>query len=147
VAIESARSLRDGKPVSLLAADIDGFKGLNDALGHSVGDEVLRTVADALRDRTRGMDAVARVGGDEFAILIPGASEAEARGVAEDLRASIARAIAVHDDRVTVSLGVTTGRPPLPAFEEFWKAADSAMYAGKRAGGDRVCVMAARTHA
>ena len=147
VAAESARSLRDGKPVSLLAADIDGFKTLNDTLGHSVGDEVLRAVADALRDRTRGMDAVARVGGDEFAVLIPGAAEEEAQVIADDLRVSIAGAISPRGEQVTISLGATTGRPPLPPFEELWQAADSAMYAGKRAGGNRVCVMPARTPA
>jgi diguanylate cyclase (GGDEF)-like protein len=144
VGAERARSMREGGPVSVLALDVDGFKGLNDSLGHTEGDQILRQVAHALRDRTRGMDAVARVGGDEFAVLLPGASETEAQDVAEDLRTAIARETERDDARVTISLGVTTGWPPVPDFEELWRAADSAMYAGKRAGGDRVCVMPAR---
>jgi diguanylate cyclase (GGDEF)-like protein len=147
VGAERARSMREGGPISVLALDVDGFKGLNDSLGHSEGDQILRQVAHALRDRTRGMDAVARVGGDEFAVLLPGASETEAQDVAEDLRTAIAHATEREDARVTISLGVTTGWPPAPDFEELWRAADSAMYAGKRAGGDRVCVMPARPSA
>jgi diguanylate cyclase (GGDEF)-like protein len=144
VAGEGARAVREGTPVGLLAVDIDGFKALNDAEGHSRGDEVLRAVAHALRDRTRGMDAVARVGGDEFAVLVSGASETEAQAVAEDLRSAASRAASGEGDPVTVSIGVTSGLPPIPGFDELWRAADSAMYAGKRAGGNRVCVMPAR---
>jgi diguanylate cyclase (GGDEF)-like protein len=130
--------------VSLLAVDIDGFKSLNDALGHSKGDEVLRQVAAALRRRTREIDAVGRLGGDEFAVLVPGAAETEARVVAEDLRSAISRSLDGDGRKLTVSVGVASGRPPIPDFEELWRSADAAMYAGKRAGGDRVGVMPAR---
>lgn len=144
VKVESSRSMRESTPVSVLAVDIDGFKELNDTVGHGAGDHVLRKVAEALTERTRGIDAIGRLGGDEFAVLVPGASENEAQVVAEDLRSTIAQALADQQRPVTVSIGVATGRPPVPTFEELWQAADSAMYAGKRAGGDRVCMMPAR---
>jgi diguanylate cyclase (GGDEF)-like protein len=101
-------------------------------------------VSDALQRRTREIDAVGRLGGDEFAVLIPGAAETEARVVAEDLRKAISRSLDGEDHQLTVSIGVASGRPPVPEFEELWRSADAAMYAGKRAGGDRVGVMPAR---
>jgi diguanylate cyclase (GGDEF)-like protein len=143
VADERSRSNRDGTPVSVLAVDIDGFKALNDSLGHARGDEVLRKVAGALVRRTRRHDAVARIGGDEFAVLLRGASEAAAHVVAEDVRSTVAESMTMDGAGVTVSVGVATGHHPIPAFEDLLRAADGAMYAGKRAGGDRVCVTAA----
>ena len=143
VAAERSRSMRDGTPVSVLAVDVDGFKALNDSLGHARGDEVLKRVADALDERTRRHDAVGRIGGDEFAVLLSGASEAAAQAVAEDLRSAVARSLTRDGAGVTVSIGVATGHHPVPSFEDLLHAADEAMYAGKRAGGDRVCVTAA----
>jgi diguanylate cyclase (GGDEF)-like protein len=144
VAVERARSMRENTSLSILAVDVDGFKGLNDSLGHGTGDEVLRSVAEALQDMTREIDAVGRLGGDEFAVLVPGASENEAQLVAEDLRSMIAGMLDEEDHAATVSIGVATGRPPVPSFDELLGGADAAMYAGKRAGGNRVCVMPAR---
>jgi diguanylate cyclase (GGDEF)-like protein len=145
VATERSRSIRDGTPVSVLAVDVDAFKALNDSLGHARGDEVLRKVAGALESRTRQHDAVGRIGGDEFAVLLSGASESAAQAVAEDLRSAVARGLTRDGAGVTVSVGVATGRHPVPSFEDMLRAADAAMYAGKRAGGDRVCVTAAHS--
>ena len=142
--VEQARSRREGTPLSILAVDVDGFKALNDSLGHGSGDDVLRSVAEALEDMTRDIDAVGRLGGDEFAVLLPSASENEARLVAEDLRSMIAEMLDEEAHAATISIGVATGRAPVPSFEELWRSADSAMYAGKRAGGNRVFVMPAR---
>ncbi len=144
VAAERSRALRDGTPLSVLAIDVDGLKELNDTLGHSGGDDVLQQVAATLEHQTRGHDAVARIGGDEFALLLPGTTEAAARVVAEHLREAVTRTIAGESAGVTVSVGVATGRNPIPPFDELLRAADEAMYAGKHAGGDRVCVSAAR---
>jgi diguanylate cyclase (GGDEF)-like protein len=138
VAEERANAEREGIPISLLLVDIDDFKDLNDSLGHGRGDAVLKEVAAALVLSTRGHDAVARIGGDEFAVLLPGAAEAAARTVAEGLRAEVSRALRRENDGVTVSVGYATAQPPLPLFDELHELADRAMYAGKRAGGDRV---------
>lgn len=136
--VERARALRDGGKISILAIDIDAFKALNDTLGHPTGDQALRQVAAALQHWTRELDAAARVGGDEFAVLLPGADAAGALGIAEDLRSAIARSPLPENVRVTVSIGATTSETPVPSFGELWQAADAAMYEAKRSGGDRV---------
>lgn len=138
-AVEVARARRDAGSLALLAADVDAFKALNDSLGHPAGDEVLCTVAGAMREQTREIDAAARVGGDEFAVLLPGASLDEARTVAQRLRVTSRRELARKGYASTVSLGVaSSGRSGGPSFEALWSAADAALYEAKRAGGDRV---------
>lgn len=135
---ERSRANRERAPVSVLAVDIDGLKALNDGFGHPRGDEVLKKVAGVLESRTRHHDAVARIGGDEFAVVLSGASEAAAGVVAEDIRATIASEMARDGGGITVSVGVTTGRDPIPSLKELLGRADRAMYAGKREGGDSV---------
>jgi diguanylate cyclase (GGDEF)-like protein len=136
-AVERARSDRDQTPISVLAIDIDRFKGANDAHGHPVGDQVLRHVSAALRHWTRRVDVVARVGGDEFAVVLAGAATENALSVAEDIRAAIAQSPGPHELQITVSIGVTSAEGEIPAFSELWLAADAAMYEAKRSGGDR----------
>jgi diguanylate cyclase (GGDEF)-like protein len=143
-ASETSRASRDGMPFSVLAVDVDGFKALNDSMGHARGDEVLRKVAGALSERTRGHDAVARIGGDEFAVLLSGASETAAREVAEDMREAVAANLARDGAGVTVSVGVAGGGIPAPSFDQLFREADAAMYSGKREGGNRVRVAASR---
>jgi len=95
-------------------------------------------VARVLRERTRHHDVLARIGGDEFAVLLSGASETAAGVVAEDIRAAVARELILDGAGTTISVGIATGRNPIPNFEDLLRLADAAMYEGKRAGGDTV---------
>ncbi len=133
----------NGHPVSLVLADVDEFKSLNDAHGHSTGDAVLREVAYRLRKRMRGFDFAYRIGGEEFVMLLPGAEPAEAVAFADQLCASVA-----GEDfggvRVTLSCGVAaSGSGSIFRYDEVFAAADAALYEAKRAG--RNCVRAAPT--
>lgn len=137
---ERIRAEAEGTPISVLAVDIDDFKPLNDSLGHTAGDQVLRQVSAALRHWTRRLDLVARLGGDELAVVLPGASPDDALAVAEQIRGAIGEDRGPRGVHVTVSIGVASAVPPIPSFEDLWQAADSAMYVAKRSGGDRVRV-------
>lgn len=138
-AIEFAHARRSGSPVSVIAADVDGFKALNDSLGHPAGDEVLRRVAMALDQETRDIDAVGRMGGDEFAILLPGASSEHARAVADRLRSVSRRALAELGLSSTVSFGMATiTKPANFSFDALWSSADAALYVAKSARGHPV---------
>lgn len=130
---ELARAQADGTPVSLVIIDVDGFKRLNDEHGHPTGDAILRRIANRLELETRQTDAIARPGGDEFAVLLPGAASAAALAVAERLLSA-----GVSDDEpgVTLSIGVATGPPDDGSFGSLWEQADAAMYEAKRAGGN-----------
>ncbi|HTR75349.1 MAG TPA: diguanylate cyclase [Solirubrobacterales bacterium] len=134
-----ARSRRDGSTGALLMIDLDNFKSINDTYGHPAGDQVIKEVAEVLRDRVREGDLVGRLGGDEFAVALPGARPEEANVVAE----AIVRAIRAHraDDpeveAVTASVGVGVFGPDAQAsYTTLLSKADAAMYAAKEAGGD-----------
>ena len=125
---------------SILAIDLDNLKAMNDGYGHETGDEALRVAAQALRMGVRELDVVARVGGDEFAALLPGLTEAEALAAAERLRLGM-HGVALQRGQARISVGVAIGDPGAdPAL--VWAAADEAMYAAKTAGRDR-CEVAA----
>ncbi|MFI5047532.1 MAG: diguanylate cyclase [Acidimicrobiia bacterium] len=131
---ETARSQRLTAPLSLVVFDIDHFKQINDTFGHQTGDAVLREVADALVATTKGFDVAARFGGDEFVLLLPGCSRADALGVAERVRSAV-----VHRTRaatVTVSAGVATMPDNAVDGERLVSAADAALYEAKRLGRD-----------
>jgi len=113
---------------SLLVLDLDGFKRVNDSLGHASGDELLRRVATAVQGCIRRADLVVRLGGDEFAVLLPGATPAEAQNVAEKIRTAVA-AVWPLGIRGSVSVGVSAVGPK--AGDAFGRA-DRAMYADKR---------------
>lgn len=134
--LELARSRRERRPIAVAVADVDHFKLINDNRGHPVGDEVLRRVARAFDGQTRAVDALARVGGDEFVILLPGADERSALAVGERLRASVATPADERGPAVSISVGIAVGRGQ--SLEELWQAADRAMYEAKRSGGDGV---------
>ncbi|MES2714628.1 MAG: GGDEF domain-containing protein [Pseudomonadota bacterium] len=140
-----------GMPVSLLMIDIDHFKRINDSYGHAFGDQVLRAVAQVLKALTPEGGLAARVGGEEFALLLPGLPLAQAQALAEKLRATVAasrirRKSTDADERITVSLGVAqflqqAGANGLSVDEapaDFVDRADRALYAAKQAGRDRV---------
>ncbi|MFL6193697.1 MAG: GGDEF domain-containing protein, partial [Thermoanaerobaculia bacterium] len=139
-----AQTERYGKKLSLILCDIDHFKSVNDTYGHPVGDEALRLVAEALARNVRGHERVFRVGGEEFAVLLPGFRRKAALQVAEQLRAGIEALAIPHPatpvGRVTASFGVATlipghGRGPAELIEN----ADLALYRAKSEGKNRVC--------
>jgi diguanylate cyclase (GGDEF)-like protein len=136
---EMARTKRFGTPLSLVLFDLDRFKRVNDHCGHQVGDTVLRRTADAVRMRIRGTDLAARIGGEEFAILLPGSDAGGAVTFAENLRRDIRREVAVEGVRwpTTASFGVAEFREEM-SIETLVGAADGALYQAKADGRDRV---------
>ena len=139
---EIKRSERDHLPLSLIMIDVDDFKDYNDDYGHLAGDQVLITVADAIRSPLRPNDMVARFGGEEFAVLLPETTVNNARLIAERLREHVSsRDAGMVDDKplpnVTISLGIA-GRQPGAQLDKMLAAADVAMYQAKRHGKNRV---------
>lgn len=137
---ERERARREDLPLSLLMIDADNFKRLNDTYGHPAGDAVLMAMARELVKGTRAVDLVGRLGGEEVAVLLPGAGNDIAVTIAERLRESVQQLSIPWDGvvlRVTVSIGVTTlsqGMSPMQLLEQ----ADKALYAAKDQGRDRV---------
>jgi diguanylate cyclase (GGDEF)-like protein len=133
---------RDGEPAALVLIDVDHFKLVNDAHGHAVGDRVLVALAGLLRENTRGRDIVARHGGEEFVLVLPGMALPQAREVCERLRERVAEhgawAPQVPGLRLTISLGLA-GAPPYTAAR-LLEWADGALYRAKRTGRNRLCV-------
>jgi diguanylate cyclase (GGDEF)-like protein/PAS domain S-box-containing protein len=133
---EISRFKRSGRPAAILLIDLDGFKNVNDTEGHAAGDEVLQEIARAFTDTVRDHDIIARVGGDEFAAILPETSEAAALSTARRLVAA-----AEVREGVTASIGMTTMRDQAAASpEQLFEQADRAMYEAKADGGGRVQV-------
>lgn len=139
---ERAVSQRTERPLSLLMFDIDHFKQFNDTFGHEAGDEALRIVGQVLGRYFRGSDTVCRYGGEEFAVLMPGASLAEARERAERLRLGIASERVMFEGRnlgcLTISAGVACWPESIDEFEGLLRAADQALYSAKKTGRNQV---------
>lgn len=136
---------RSRAPVSLLYIDVDHFKAINDLHGHSFGDRVLRELADTAGALIRRSDVLARFGGEEFVILLPGADAPAARNLAEQLRQRAAELPLLTEAgkpvAVTISIGVATGRTignTEPNLRALLQSADAALYAAKRGGRNRV---------
>lgn len=133
---------RDARPFSLLVLDVDHFKAVNDTHGHAAGDLVLRIVVACCHTQLRARDLLGRLGGEEFAILLPEADIDAAVRVAERIREGVAAMpmrLGEHTVRVTVSIGVATYRGA-PRFDAMLAAADEALYRAKRSGRNRVVV-------
>jgi diguanylate cyclase (GGDEF)-like protein len=132
---------RDNGSLTLLMMDLDHFKQLNDTWGHALGDRALRTFGGVLLTVTGSGDAVARLGGEEFAILLPGRSARSALSLAERLRATVEGLRLSEGEelvRFTVSVGLSSMLPGETSFEPMLRRADRALYKAKRSGRNRV---------
>jgi diguanylate cyclase (GGDEF)-like protein len=137
VDIETRRMARHRHPLTIAYVDVDNFKFVNDRYGHAAGDEFLQHLARNMSARLRGTDFLARVGGDEFAILLPETDEPAARHVLGDIHQALPRFSFDRDSAVTVSAGAVTFSATLAA-DEMIALADRAMYTVKRNGKNDV---------
>jgi len=131
---EIERCRRAGEPLALAFIDCDDFKTVNDTLGHLEGDDLLLALAGTMQQSVGPADAVARVGGDEFAILMPGATRAEAERTVGRLQAAVGRIDWASKWPVTLSIGVAVFLEPPASVDDLIRAADDLMYAVKRSG-------------
>ncbi|HVG29136.1 MAG TPA: diguanylate cyclase [Pyrinomonadaceae bacterium] len=136
---EVSRTRRFSRPFCLLLLDIDLFKRVNDTYGHDVGDDVIRRLGNALQAGTRGIDTAARVGGEEFGVILTETDFAHGLEVAQRLRASISEMVVPIAGRITVSIGLAEFGADSRDARELFNTADAALYEAKRQGRDRVC--------
>ena len=137
---ELERSTRGGRPLSIVVLDLDWFKEFNDRFGHAAGDRALVQLAQALMRATRTSDVVARLGGEEFAVLAPETDELEGYQLAERLRAEVRATFARQPEKMTVSCGVASFQVHGITAGELLHSADRALYEAKEAGRDRSVV-------
>jgi diguanylate cyclase (GGDEF)-like protein len=137
-AAPSRRRARQVGPVSLLMMDLDNFKAYNDRLGHPAGDALLHAVGTAIYGSARADDRVFRYGGDEFALILPGADAIAAEAVAERVRAAVARLTVKDASPVTISIGVAAYPRDATDKNDLIAAADTALYLGKQSPDDHV---------
>jgi diguanylate cyclase (GGDEF)-like protein len=138
--LELERARRTSTSVALLVADLDRFKTLNDRYGHAAGDAALASVGRTLVRGCRAIDTVARIGGEEFAMLLPATGAQGGLELAERLRADVGQADDAGGDALTVSVGVVEFPGHGTTAEELMRAADQAMYRAKALGRDRTVV-------
>ena len=138
---EISRVTRHAAPLALVLLDLDYFKRINDRFGHRTGDEALRALVAVLRRELREVDLVARIGGEEFVILLPNSTGEMAVNVAERLRSAIENTVVSYEDSV-VHFTVSAGVAPMLSTDATWESilhrADDAMYVAKRTGRNRV---------
>ncbi len=130
-----------GRPLGLLLLDLDHFKAINDTHGHDVGDRVLADVGKCLRDHTRFHDVAARIGGEEFALIVPNMTRADLHAFAERLRRAIERLSIGSGNvrlRITTSVGLAVAEPNEDAAA-FLKRVDTQLYRAKQTGRNRIC--------
>ncbi|MGB0859819.1 MAG: diguanylate cyclase, partial [Pseudoalteromonas spongiae] len=138
---EFKRAMRSGEPFALMSLDIDHFKRINDKFGHPAGDEVLKTIAKNLIGNLRDEDVLARIGGEEFAIILPHTNFEQASKVAERIRDyQSSHAIATEQDDVLakVSIGLVMREHDDDTFDSMFKRVDKALYQAKEQGRNRV---------
>jgi diguanylate cyclase (GGDEF)-like protein len=137
LALELERAARTSEPLSLLVADVDHFKDLNDRFGHAAGDTALAAIGRVLMSECRAIDVPARIGGEEFAVVLPSTAGADACGTAERLRLAVSQ-IRDHDGKaLTISFGVAEHPRHGAAAGALLSSADRALYAAKAAGRNR----------
>jgi diguanylate cyclase (GGDEF)-like protein len=140
--VQAARERQDA--LSVLLCDVDGFSRINDAHGHAVGDEVLRTLAQTVSSSIRRVDVAARYAGDQIAVLLAGVAAAEAADVAERVRADVASAAAaLRVGNVAISVGVASLPAHASTRRDLLEAARAAVDTAKQRGGNEVVVFAA----
>jgi diguanylate cyclase (GGDEF)-like protein len=135
------RARRYRRPLSFLMIDIDYFKAINDNFGHQVGDEMIVHLSNLARNCKRDSDVLARIGGEEFALLLPETNLPQAHVVAERLRAAVASNALAASSRLipaTVSIGIAESAASMNSISELMTAADNALYEAKRNGRNRV---------
>ena len=138
---EWERFQRYERPMSILMIDIDLFKTINDLYGHDIGDRVIRAVADIGNNTKRSADIIARIGGEEFVLLLPETDLTRAIALAERLREAVAGFRLSTEERdiaMTISIGVAEADPSIESLAELMRQADQALYRAKRSGRNRV---------
>jgi diguanylate cyclase (GGDEF)-like protein len=146
--IEWSRFKRYERPLALLMLDIDLFKSINDRYGHDVGDQVIKAVAEILQKHKRTSDIVGRLGGEEFALILPEATLENAVAAGERFRQLVADSkisVGGRSIPVTISIGASACRAETAGIDELLKQADVALYDAKRTGRNRVCGFDPRT--
>jgi diguanylate cyclase (GGDEF)-like protein len=138
LALENRRMHRHHHPLTLAYIDLDDFKHVNDRFGHDVGDRLLRTLADAMKNTVRSTDFVARLGGDEFVVFLPETNQEAAKSAIAKLQEKLLQESRSLDHPVTFSIGTVTFPTPLATAAEMIRAADEAMYAAKQSGKNTV---------
>ncbi len=133
-----SREMRSARAVGLLYVDIDRFKEVNDTRGHAAGDEVIMALSQTLRAATRDGDVAARIGGDEFVVMLNGASKHLTEEVAIRIRQQVEADLVAH--QVTVSVGAIVGNLEQETADELLRRADKHLYRAKNAGGNQVSV-------
>lgn len=138
--LEIERAKRSGRPLSVVVVDVDHFKQVNDRFGHDTGDSALILMAEVLSGTSRRIDTAGRMGGEEFAVLLPNSDARGAYIYAERLRSEVRDAFAEQPFQLTVSIGIASFPQHGESLEALLHAADEALYAAKRLGRDRAVV-------
>jgi diguanylate cyclase (GGDEF)-like protein len=134
--MELSRCRKYGSPFTVAYFDCDNFKEANDKLGHHSGDEILMVIAGTIKSNIRAMDMVARIGGDEFVILLPKFPGRSARDFCNRIRQLLLAEMASRESGITFSLGIATFNSPPASVDELLANADHLMYEAKKAGKD-----------
>jgi diguanylate cyclase (GGDEF)-like protein len=129
---------RSDQPLSVLILDIDYFKRINDKNGHAIGDSVLRRFAEVATGSLRASDLISRIGGEEFALVLPGMELPAAVAVAEKLRLAVAEDRSENLPTLTVSIGIAMLEPDDQGIDDVLRRADRPLYAAKQGGRNRV---------
>jgi diguanylate cyclase (GGDEF)-like protein len=137
-AAELARTDRYQHPLSLIYLDLDNFKSINDRLGHNAGDALLQSVASTMARGTRAIDTTARMGGDEFVVLMPETGQEAARMTGSRLQQALLKEMREHHWPVTFSIGILACAKPPSSVDEMVGLADQLMYAAKKSGKNAI---------